>query len=157
MVDVGAKPVTARVARAAGRVTMSAETLRAIRDRKIAKGDVFEVARLGAMMAAKRTAELIPLCHVLPLDHVSIAFEVEDEQTLRIEATVSAQGRTGVEMEALVAATTASLVLYDMCKSIDRGMSLGPFQLLEKSGGKSGHYVRPATPPEQRSGLPLTD
>lgn len=148
MVDVGAKGVTARRARAAGHVVMSPETLRSIVDRRIAKGDVFEVARLAGIMAAKRTADLIPLCHPLGLDHVSLAFETPDDHTVRIESTVSVEARTGVEMEALTAVTVAALTIYDMCKSLDRGMSLGPFELLEKSGGQSGHYVRdnPTTP-----------
>lgn len=140
MVDVGAKAVTHRVAKASGRVTMKSETLRTILDRKIAKGDVLEVARLAGIMAAKKTAELIPLCHVLPLESVAIEFEPKDDNTIRIEATVKVHARTGVEMEALTAVTVAALTIYDMCKSIDRGMSLGPFELLEKSGGKSGRY-----------------
>jgi cyclic pyranopterin phosphate synthase len=142
MVDVGGKPVTQRLARAAGCVTMAPETLRTIVDRKVAKGDVFEVARLAGIMAAKKTSELIPLCHVLPLESVAVQFEVVDEKTVRIESTVSATAKTGVEMEALTAAVVAALTVYDMCKSLDRGMTLGPFELLEKSGGKSGHYIR---------------
>jgi cyclic pyranopterin monophosphate synthase len=143
MVDVGPKPVTRRLARAAGRVTMAPETIRSIQDRRIAKGDVFEVARLAGIMAAKRTADLIPLCHPLGLDSVAIRFEVLDDHTVGIESTVSVEARTGVEMEALTAVTVAALTIYDMCKSLDRGMALGPFVLLEKSGGKSGTYVRP--------------
>lgn len=142
MVDVGGKDVTARTARAAGRVTMQPETLELIRDRKLAKGDVFEVARLAGIMAAKRTGELIPLCHPLGLDGVRVDFEVVDERTVSIEAEVSTRGRTGVEMEALTAVSVAALTIYDMCKSADRGMTLGPTQLMEKTGGKSGHYVR---------------
>jgi cyclic pyranopterin phosphate synthase len=142
MVDVGAKPVTARVARAGGRVTMAPETLRTIRDRKIAKGDVFEVARLAGIMAAKRTGELIPLCHPLGLDSVAVTFQELDDRTIGIESTVAVQARTGVEMEALTAATVAALTIYDMCKGIDRGMALGPFVLLEKSGGRTGPYQR---------------
>jgi cyclic pyranopterin phosphate synthase len=142
MVDVGGKPVTARVARAGGRVTMARETLRTIRDRKIAKGDVFEVARLAGIMAAKRTGELIPLCHPIGLDSVTVTFEELDDQTIGIEATVAVVARTGVEMEALTAVTVAALTIYDMCKAIDRGMALGPFVLLEKSGGRSGPYRR---------------
>ena len=142
MVDVGAKPLTARLARAEGFVTMEPETLRVIQDRKIAKGDVLEVARLAGIMAAKKTPELIPLCHALGLDSVEIGFDVRDERTLRIEATVTVQARTGVEMEALTAVSVAALTVYDMCKAIDRGMTLGPFRLLEKSGGKSGTWVR---------------
>jgi cyclic pyranopterin phosphate synthase len=147
MVDVGSKPVTARQARAAGRVTMAPETLRSIVDRRIAKGDVFEVARLAGIMAAKKTADLIPLCHGLCLDSVALTFTTMDDRTLLVESTVNVQARTGVEMEALTAVTVAALTIYDMCKSIDRGMSLGPFLLLEKSGGKSGHYQRPEDSP----------
>ena len=142
MVDVGSKPVTERMARAAGTVGMSPETLRTILDRKAAKGDVLEVARLAGIMAAKKTAELIPLCHSLPLDSVAIDFKAVNDDTLQIEADVCATARTGVEMEALTAVSVAALTVYDMCKSLDRGMSLGPFVLLEKSGGRSGHYVR---------------
>lgn len=142
MVDVGAKPVTERLARAGGEVRMAPETLRAIVDRQAAKGDVFEVARLAGIMAAKKTAELIPLCHSLGLDAVAVDFRVIDDCTVGIESTVRVQARTGVEMEALTAVSVAALTIYDMCKSLDRGISLGPFVLLEKSGGKSGHYVR---------------
>jgi cyclic pyranopterin phosphate synthase len=143
MVDVGSKEITQRVARAAARISMLPETLRLITERRVAKGDVFEVARLAGIMAAKRTPELIPLCHVLALDRVEIQFATPDERTVRLEATVSAQGRTGVEMEALTAVSVAALTVYDMCKAVDRGMAIGPIELLEKSGGKSGHYVRP--------------
>jgi len=145
MVDVGAKPVTARMARAAGRVTMAADTLRTILDRKVSKGDVFEVARLAGIMAAKKTHELIPLCHALGLDSVTVDFRAVDETTLGIESTVRVEARTGVEMEALTAVSVAALTVYDMCKSIDREMSLGPFVLLEKSGGRSGHFERSST------------
>ena len=142
MVDVGGKPVSSRLARAGGRITLQPETLRAIRDRSVAKGDVFEVARLAGIMAAKKTADLIPLCHPLGLDSVEIGFETPDDSTLQIEATVRVQARTGVEMEALTAVTVAALTVYDMCKAIDRGITQGPFELLEKTGGKSGHYLR---------------
>lgn len=142
MVDVGNKPISQRMARAVGRITMQPETLQAIRDRQIAKGDVFEVARLAGIMAAKKTADLIPLCHPLGLDSVEIGFETPDPQTVRIEASVRVQARTGVEMEALTAVSVAALTVYDMCKAIDRGMTLGPFELVEKSGGKSGRYLR---------------
>jgi cyclic pyranopterin phosphate synthase len=145
MVDVGGKPVTARMARAAGTVGMAPETLRTILDRKVGKGDVFEVARLAGIMAAKKTSELIPLCHALGLDSVAVDFRVVDESTLGIESRVCVQARTGVEMEALTAVSIAALTVYDMCKSVDREMSLGPFVLLEKSGGKSGHFLRDAS------------
>ncbi|RPI86389.1 MAG: cyclic pyranopterin monophosphate synthase MoaC [Planctomycetaceae bacterium] len=142
MVDVSDKPVTQRVARAGGRVTVAASTLLAIFDRKISKGDVLEVARLAGIMAAKETSRLIPLCHVLPLSGVTVDFSRIDGQTVGIEAEVRVEGRTGVEMEALTAVTVAALTIYDMCKSIDRGMTLGPFLLLAKSGGQSGAYER---------------
>lgn len=142
MVDVGGKEITHRRATATGLVTMQPATLKTILDRKIAKGDVFEVARLAGIMAAKKTAELIPLCHILPLDSVEIQFEPDGDTTIRIAATVSVHARTGVEMEALTAVTVAALTIYDMCKSIDRGMQIGPFELVEKSGGKSGRYVK---------------
>lgn len=144
MVDVGEKAVTQRLARAGGQVSMAPETLQTILNRQIAKGDVLEVARLAGIMAAKKTPELIPLCHALGLDRVSIDFKPIDERTLGIEATVSVQAKTGVEMEALTAVSVAALTIYDMCKAIDRGMSLGPFLLLEKRGGKSGTFLRHA-------------
>lgn len=142
MVDVGDKPSTDRQARAGGRVSMRPETLRAILDRKISKGDVLEVARLAGIMAAKKTGELIPLCHPLGLDSVAVQLTPADDRTVTIETRVRMHGRTGVEMEALTAATVTALTIYDMCKSVDRDMTLGPFVLLEKSGGKSGRYQR---------------
>ena len=142
MVDVGDKPVTARMARAAAQVRMRPETLTRIRDRRLQKGDVLEVARLAGIMAAKRTGELIPLCHPLPLDAVDIGFSFSDPTTLRIEATVRVTARTGVEMEALTAASVAALTVYDMCKAVDREMILGEICLLEKQGGRSGHFRR---------------
>lgn len=142
MVDVGSKPVTERMARASGTVTMAPQTLRTILDRLVTKGDVLEVARLAGILAAKKTPELVPLCHALGLDSVALDFRAVDESTLGIEATVRVHARTGVEMEALTAVSVAALTVYDMCKSLDRSMSLGPFVLQEKSGGKSGHYLR---------------
>lgn len=142
MVDVGEKPVTARAAVAEARVQMAPATLRLIADRRMAKGDVFEVARLAGIMAAKRTSELIPLCHPLMLDRVAVDVKALDETTVVIQATVAVQARTGVEMEALTAVSVAALTIYDMCKSVDRGMTIGPIQLQEKSGGRSGHFVR---------------
>lgn len=142
MVDVGEKPVTARVARASGRVEMLAETLRLIRNGQVAKGDVLAIARLAGIMAAKHTAELIPLCHTLPLDAVDVAFDVADETTLAISATAKATARTGVEMEALTAVSVAALTVYDMCKAVDKRMTIGAIRLEEKSGGRSGHFVR---------------
>ena len=141
MVDVGAKEVTLRMARAESFVHMQPETLSMIVDRKVAKGDVFEVARLAGIMATKRTADLIPLCHPLGIDAVEVNLCKFDDCTVRIEATVRVHGRTGVEMEALTAVTVAGLTIYDMCKSVDRSMSLGPARLLEKLGGKSGHFL----------------
>lgn len=141
MVDVSEKPISARAARASGRVHMAANTLSLIRDQKLSKGDVLEVARLAGIMAAKRTGELIPLCHPLGLDAVSIQFGFDGE-TLTIEATVSVTARTGVEMEALTAVSVTALTVYDMCKSVDRSMTIEQVRLEEKSGGCSGHYLR---------------
>lgn len=142
MVDVGDKEVSRRMARASGLLTMQAATLKSIRDRKLAKGDVLEVARLAGIMAAKRTAELIPLCHPLPLDAVTVDFDFPDEESLAVMATVQVSARTGVEMEALTSVSVAALTVYDMCKSIDRGIVIGEIRLEEKSGGKSGHFRR---------------
>ena len=142
MVDVGDKPVTQRVAVAEAVVRMEPATLELIREGGMAKGDVFEVARLAGIGATKRTSELIPLCHLLPLDSARLDFACPDKRTVRIEARVSNQGRTGVEMEALVAVTVAALTIYDMCKAVDRGMEIGQVRLLEKSGGRSGHFLR---------------
>ena len=141
MVDVGEKSITSRRASAEGVVQMRPETLALIRDRQLAKGDVLEVARLAGIMATKRTAELIPLCHSLGLDGATVDFEFLNDRQLRIQATVTVQGRTGVEMEALMAVSIAALTVYDMCKSVDRAMQVAGIRLLEKSGGKSGHYV----------------
>ncbi|MBF0414770.1 MAG: cyclic pyranopterin monophosphate synthase MoaC [Magnetococcales bacterium] len=144
MVDVTAKPVTDRLAVAMGRVRMRRETLSLILDRKMAKGDVLEVARLAGIMAAKRVDELIPLCHSLNLSAVDIAFEPDAPSgMIKITARVRCQGSTGVEMEALTAVSVAGLTIYDMCKAVDRDMMLEGVCLLEKSGGRSGHYVRP--------------
>ena len=146
MVDVGDKPITARTARASGRIRMRIATLELIRDGKHKKGDVLAVARLAGIMAAKRTGDLIPLCHPLPLDAVSLDFSFVDspphEAAVEIEADVRCTGRTGVEMEALTAVSTAALTIYDMCKSVDRGMTIEAIRLEEKSGGRSGTYRR---------------
>lgn len=142
MVDVSSKPETLREARASGLVRMQPATLALIVDRKVAKGDVLEVARIAGIMAAKRTGELIPLCHPLALDAVEIRLTPFDDRTLRIEATARLVGRTGVEMEALTAVSVAALTVYDMCKAVDRGMLVDQIQLEEKSGGRSGKYVR---------------
>jgi len=142
MVDVTAKSVTVRMADAGARIRMQPETLRLIRDRGVAKGDVLEVARLAGIMAAKRTADLIPLCHPLALEAIEIAFAFRDADLLEIRAKVRIEGKTGVEMEALVAVSTAALTVYDMCKSVDRGMIIEQIRLEEKSGGRSGHFQR---------------
>ena len=145
MVDVSSKPETERAARASGLVRMEPATLAMIVDRRVAKGDVFEVARLAGILAAKRTGQLIPLCHPLGLDAVELSLEPVDERTLRIEARVKVHGRTGVEMEALTAVSVAALTVYDMCKAVDRGMVIDRVRLEEKSGGQSGQYLRDAT------------
>jgi cyclic pyranopterin phosphate synthase len=142
MVDVGGKDVSSRMARASALVGMAPQTLALVRDRKLAKGDVLEVARLAGIMAAKRTADLVPLCHPLPLDAVELRFEFPDEAHLAIEVVCKVTARTGVEMEALTAASVAALTVYDMCKAVDRGMVIQRIQLEEKSGGRSGHFQR---------------
>ena len=142
MVDVGEKAITQRVARASGRVVMQPATLRRIQERGFAKGDVLEVARLAGIMAAKRTADIIPLCHPLPLDGVTVGFSFPDNQTVAIEATVKVTAKTGVEMEALTAVSAAALTIYDMCKAVDRGMRIDAVLLEEKTGGRSGHFLR---------------
>jgi cyclic pyranopterin monophosphate synthase len=144
MVDVGAKEITLRIARASGRVAMNRATLELIRKGELSKGDVLGVARLAAIMAAKRTDELIPLCHQVPLDTVEVAFDFPDAEHVAIAATARATARTGVEMEALVAASVAGLVIYDMCKAVDRDMVIEQVRLDEKSGGRSGNYRRMA-------------
>ncbi len=140
MVDVGGKPETERAATAAARVVMRPETLRMIRDGGARKGDVLGVARLAGIMAAKRTAELIPLCHPLPLTAITLDLAPEGEDTIAITATVRTTGRTGVEMEALTAASIAALTVYDMCKAVDRAMRIEGVRVLAKSGGKSGDF-----------------
>ena len=143
MVDVSAKDVTARLATAACRVLMQPETLSLIRQGKAAKGDVLAVARLAGIMAAKKTSDLIPLCHPLPLSSVTVDLTLDETgPAVDIVATAKVTGRTGVEMEALTAASVAALTVYDMCKSVDRGMTVTDLRLLEKSGGKSGDYSR---------------
>jgi cyclic pyranopterin phosphate synthase len=139
MVDVGGKDVSRRVARAAGRILMRPETLALIREGKASKGDVLGVARIAAIQAAKRTAELIPLAHPLPLTHVAVEFRL-DADAVAIEVTAETLDRTGVEMEALTAASVGLLTVYDMCKAVDRGMRIEGIYLVEKSGGRSGHF-----------------
>ena len=142
MVDVGDKAETQRMARASGMVRMRPATRRLIVERSHAKGDVLEVARLAGIMAAKRTADLIPLCHPLGLSGVVVDLQPTDEDCVRIEAQVEVTARTGVEMEALTAVSVAALTIYDMCKAVDRDITVECIQLEEKSGGRSGHYVR---------------
>jgi len=145
MVDVGDKGETRRIARAAGQITMRAETLALIRAGSAKKGDVLGVARIAAIQAAKRSSELIPLCHPLALTRVGVEFALDGENN-RVSCEVIAEtvGRTGVEMEALTAVAVGLLTIYDMCKAADRGMVIGDISLLEKSGGKSGHWRPPA-------------
>jgi cyclic pyranopterin phosphate synthase len=142
MVDVAAKDVTKRVARAAGRIVMRPETLALIVAGSAKKGDVLGVARIAAIQAAKRTSELIPLCHPLPLTRIAVAFAPDPAASaIAIEVTAETLARTGVEMEALTAAAIGLLTIYDMCKAADRGMHMDGVRLVEKSGGKSGHYT----------------
>jgi len=145
MVDVGGKDVTRRLARAGGRIVMQPETLAAIRGGTARKGDVLGVARIAAIQASKRTADLIPLAHPLPLTRVHVAFDCDDvASAVSIEVTAETVARTGVEMEALTAVTAGLLTIYDMCKAADRGMRIEGVRLLEKSGGKSGRFVADA-------------
>ena len=142
MVDVGDKPVTTREALARGAITMSATALRLIRQGALAKGDPLQAARLAGIMAAKKTAELIPLCHPLPLTHVSVEL-TPIRNGYRVEARVRTASQTGVEMEALTAVAVAALTVYDMVKAVDKEMVIGEICLIEKTGGRSGHYRRP--------------
>ena len=143
MVDIADKASTARRAIAAGRIVMQAETLDLIRQGKHKKGDVLGVARIAGIMATKRTADLVPMCHPLALTHVAVEFDV-DADANAIECTVTAEttGQTGVEMETLTGVQVSLLTIYDMCKAVDRGMVISDVRLLEKSGGKSGHWKR---------------
>jgi cyclic pyranopterin phosphate synthase len=144
MVDVSHKDATARMARATGVIRMQSETLDAIRANAVAKGDVLGVARLAGIMAAKRTAELIPLCHPLPLTDVSVDITFDDTLPgLRVEATAKTAAQTGVEMEAIVAVSVTLVTVYDMAKAVDKSMVIGEISLAEKVGGRSGHWVRP--------------
>ena len=150
MVDVGEKPETERVAVASGRVRMASATIEQVRTGRAAKGDVLAVAQVAAVMGAKRTADLIPMCHPLMLTRIDVAFELGQDE-VRIEAIVATRGRTGVEMEALTAVATAALTIYDMLKAVDRGMTIDEIQLDSKVGGRSGRWSRdeqtPATVP----------
>lgn len=143
MVDVSEKEVTSRIATACGTIHMRRETLALILDDKIEKGDVFSVARVAGIMAAKRTSELIPMCH--PLNITSVEVELTPGKTparVDIEASVRVSGKTGVEMEAMTAVAVAGLTIYDMCKAVDREMTIGEIRLIKKSGGKSGTFIR---------------
>ena len=142
MVDVGAKPATARSASARGNITMSPAALEAIRDGAVPKGDVLAAARIAGIMAAKKTAELIPLCHPLALDAVTLDFAMIGG-AVEVSATASLTGRTGVEMEAMTAVSIALLTIYDMAKALDKAMVIGPIRLIEKRGGKSGDWFAP--------------
>jgi len=143
MVDVGGKPETRRVAIAEGRISMQPATLARITGGEHAKGDVLGIARVAAIMAAKRTADLIPLCHPLPLTRVSIEFDIDSAASAIVcRATTETTGRTGVEMEALTSVQVALLTIYDMCKAVDRGMRMDGIMLLHKRGGKSGEWNR---------------
>lgn len=142
MVDVGAKPETHRVAKASGRIVMRAETLALVRSGDAKKGDVLGIARIAGIQGAKRTADLIPLAHPIPINRVTFKFELIDAgPAVDCEATVETFGRTGVEMEALTAVNVALLTIYDMLKAVDRGMCIESVRLLEKTGGRSGHWV----------------
>lgn len=141
MVDVGGKNETLRQARASGRIVMQPETLELIRSGTAKKGDVLGIARIAGIQGAKRTADIIPLCHPIALTRVAVEFSLEPESnSVSCVATAECFGRTGVEMEALTAASTALLTIYDMCKAVDRGMCIESIRLLEKVGGKSGHW-----------------
>ena len=145
MVDVGSKPETRRTAKARAICSMQAATAETIRAGGSKKGDVLQIARIAGISAAKRTDELIPLCHSLPLDSVNVDFHWQDQETLAIDVTCSTTGKTGVEMEALTSATIAGLTVYDMCKAIDRNMAIRSVELLEKTGGASGDFKRTDT------------
>ncbi|GAB7388859.1 cyclic pyranopterin monophosphate synthase MoaC [Bacillaceae bacterium] len=151
MVDVSEKAVTKRVAVAKSMVKMKPETMARIKEGRIGKGDVLAVAQVAGIMAAKKTAELIPMCHPIPITGVDIRFDDAAEDTLQIEASVKTTGVTGVEMEALTAASVAALTVYDMCKAIDKGIVIGPTYLVAKEGGKSGDYRREEPVPGEAS------
>lgn len=140
MVDVGAKAVTRRTARACALVRLPPAAATALRDATLPKGDAFVTAQIAGILAAKRTGELIPLCHPLPVDAIDVTFAWVDEVTLRVESTAVTTAKTGVEMEAMVAASVAALTIYDMCKSVDKGIVIEAVRLLEKTGGKSGDW-----------------
>jgi cyclic pyranopterin phosphate synthase len=143
MVDVTEKKETEREAKALGQVKVAAETYRLIKKGQGPKGDIFTVAKIAGIMGAKKTHELIPLCHPLSLTHIDVNYDFDDKRhIIKITSTVKTRGQTGVEMEALNCVMLVALTIYDMCKAIDKGIELGPFFLLEKSGGKSGRFIR---------------
>ena len=142
MVDVSDKAETARMAVARGRITVKPETFERIRSGLIAKGDVLAVAQVAGLMAAKQTSQIIPMCHPLMITGAKLRFNLVEPGEVNIEATVKVNGKTGIEMEALTAVSVAALTIYDMCKAIDKTMSIGDIYLVEKQGGKSGHFVR---------------
>jgi len=142
MVDVSDKQETVREAIAVSRVVMEPATMRRIKEGKVGKGDVLAVAQIAGIMAAKKTSDIIPMCHPIPINGVDIQFDDNSEDTIHIEAKVKTKGVTGVEMEALTAASAAALTIYDMCKAMDKGMVIGPTYLLSKIGGKSGDFKR---------------
>ncbi len=146
MVDISGKSVTTREAVASGRIVMQPETLKLIADDDLPKGDVFAVSRIAGIMAAKRTSDLIPLCHPIPLSAIDIRIEADGDREIIIEARVKTTGQTGAEMEALTAASVAALAIYDMCKAVDRSMEIKSIRLESKSGGKSGTYLRQEKP-----------
>jgi cyclic pyranopterin monophosphate synthase len=151
MVDVGAKPDTPREAIAAGSVHMRPETLARIRDGQVAKGDVLAVAQVAGIMAAKQTPQIIPMCHTILLTGVELSFQLDEAAScVQIQASVRTLGKTGAEMEALTAVGAAALTIYDMCKAVDRAMSIESIRLLRKSGGKSGTFERQDAPPPTR-------
>lgn len=142
MVDISGKSVTDREAVATGRIVMRAETLKLIAEGNLPKGDVFAVSRIAGIMAAKRTSELIPLCHPIPLSAIDIRLEADGDSEIIVEARVKTTGQTGAEMEALTAVSVAALAIYDMCKAVDRSMEIKSIRLESKSGGKSGTFLR---------------
>lgn len=143
MIDISDKTMTRREAVACGRITMNPETMDRIKERQFGKGDVLGVAQVAGIMAAKKTPEWIPMCHSLQLSGIDLSFDESSDKCLGIKATVKTTGPTGVEMEALTAVSAAALTVYDMCKSIDKDMVIGPTYLERKKGGKSGEYIRP--------------
>ena len=146
MVDISGKLVTHREAVASGRIVMQAETLKLIAEGNLPKGDVFAVSRIAGIMAAKRTSNLIPLCHPIPLSAIDIRIEADGDREIIVEARVKTNGQTGAEMEALTAVSVATLAIYDMCKAVDRSMEIKSIRLESKSGGKSGTYLRQEKP-----------